>query len=105
MVIRGKRTRPLTRGVHFLECPLIRDFIAFVSFPLSRAWAGYKCSFPRTPSLLVFVVPKTVFCLSDIVDSEGNGTGEILNYFAYQVIKLIAENKKTYTISLYLQIT
>ena len=38
MVIRGKITCPLTRCVHFLECPLIRDFTAFVSFPFSRAW-------------------------------------------------------------------
>ena len=104
MVIWGKRTRPLTRGVHFLECPLIRDFTAFVSFPFSRAWAGYQCSFSRT-TLLVFVVAKTVFCLSDMMDSEGNETGEISNYFIYQRAKLFSGNKITYTISLYLQIT
>ena len=104
MVIWGKRTRPLIRGVYFLECSSIRDFTAFVSFSFSRAWAGYQCSFSRT-TLLVFVVPKIVFCLSDMVDSEGNGTGEISNYFAYQRAKLFAGNKITYTISLYLQIT
>ena len=76
MVNWGKITCPLTRGVHFLECPLIRDFTAFVSFPFFRAWAGYQCSFSRT-TLLILVVPKTVFCLSNMVDSVGNGTGEI----------------------------
>ena len=104
MVIWGKRARPLTRGDHSLECPLIRDFTASVSFPFSRAWSGYQCSFSRT-TLLFFDVPKTVFCLSDMVDSEGNGTGEITNYFAYQRAKLFTGNKITYTISLYLQIT
>ena len=73
MVIRGKITRPLTTGVYFLERPLIRDFTAFVSFPFSRACASYQCSFART-TLLVFVVPKIVFCFSDMVDSQGNGT-------------------------------
>ena len=29
-VIPGKRICPLTRGVHFLECPLIRDFTSSV---------------------------------------------------------------------------
>ena len=80
MAILGKRTRPLTRGVHILQCPLIRDFTTFVSFPFSSAWAGYQCSF-STKSLLVFVVLKTVFCLPD---SEGNGDGEISNYFRGQ---------------------
>ena len=103
MVIWGKRTRLLTSDVHFLECPLIRDFTAFVSFTFSRAWDIYQCSFPIT-TLLVFVVPKIVFYLSDMVDSEGNGNGEISNYFAYQGAKLFA-GKITYTISLYLQIT
>ena len=97
MVIWGKRTRPLTRGVHFLECLLIKDFTAFVSFPFSRTWAGYQCSFSRT-TLLIFVASKTVFCLSDMVDSEGNGAGEISNYFTYQRAKLFAGNKITYTI-------
>ena len=104
MVIWGERTHPLTRDVHFLECPLIRDFTRFVSFPFSLAWAVYQCSFSRT-TLLVFVVPKIVFCLSNVVDSERNGTEEISNYFAYQRAKLFAYNKITYTISLYLQIT
>ena len=92
------------RGVHFLKCPLIRDFTTFISFPFSRAWVGYQYSFSRT-TLLVFVVPKTIFCLSDMVDSEGKRTGEIWNYFAYQRAKLLAGNKIMYTISLYLQIT
>ena len=104
MVIWGKRTRLLTTGVHFLDCPLITDFAAFVSFPFSRAWAGYQYSFCRT-TLLVFVVPKIVFCLSNMVDSEGNGTGEISNCFPYQRAKLFAVNKTAYAISLYLQIT
>ena len=69
MAILGKRTRPLTRGLHFLESPLIRDFNTFVSFPFSSAWAGYQCSFSRK-TLLALVVLKTVFCLRD---SEGNG--------------------------------
>ena len=94
MVIWGKRTRPLTRGVHFLECPLSRDFTAFVSFPFSCAWAGYKCSFSRT-TLLDFVVSKIFFCLSDMIDSDGNEIGEISNYFAYQRTKLFAGNKIT----------
>ena len=104
MVIWRKRARPLTRVVHFLECPLIRDFTEFVSFPFSRVSAGYQCSFSRT-TLLFFVVHKTVFCLSDMVDSEGNGTVEISNHFAYQRAKLFAGNKIIYSISLYLQIT
>ena len=104
MVIWEKRTRPLTRGVQFLESPLIRDFTAFVSFQFSRAWAGYQCSVSRT-TLLVFGVPKIVFCLSDMVDSDGNRTGEISNYFAYQKAKLLAGNKITYTISKFLQTT
>ena len=61
MVIRGKRTCPLTRGVCFLECPLIGNFTAFVSFPFSHAQAGNKCSF----SNLSLSFPKH-FCLSGI---------------------------------------
>ena len=104
MVVWGKRTRPLTRGVHFLKCPLIIDITAFVSFPFFCTWAGYQCSFARM-TLLVFVVSKAGFCLSNMVDSEGNETGEISNYFAYQRAKFFAGNKIAYTISLYLQIT
>ena len=104
MVIWEERTCPLTRGVHFLECPLIRDFTAFVSFSFFRSWAAYQCSF-FGPTLLVLVIPKIIFCLSDMIDNEGNGNGEILNYFAYQRAKLFAGNNITYTISLYLQIT
>ena len=65
MGIRGKRVCPLTRGVRFLECPLIRDFTSFVSFPFSRAWAGNQCSF----SDLTLSFPKH-FCLSDMMDTE-----------------------------------
>ena len=91
-LIWGKRIYPLTRAVYFLECPLIRDFTTFVSFPFSHAWAGHQCSFSRTTSLPVFVVPKTVFS-SDMVDSDWNRTGGILHYFAYQRVKLFAGNK------------
>ena len=70
IVIWGKRTRPLTSGVHFLECPLIRYFTGFFSFTFSCAWAGYECSFPLT-TLLVFVVPNIVFCLKLFCISEG----------------------------------
>ena len=69
MVIRGKGTCPLTTGVRFLECLLIRDFTAFVSFLFSHAWAGDQCSF----SNLSLSLPKQL-CLSDMVDSELNGT-------------------------------
>ena len=101
-LILGKRIYPLTRAAYFLECPLIRDFTAFVSFPFSHAWAGHQCRISRTTSLPVFVVPKTVFP-SDMVDSGWNRTWGILHYFAYQRAKLFAGNKITYTISLYLQ--
>ena len=47
-------------GRSFLECPLIRDFNVFLDFSFSRTWASDQCSFSRTTSLLVFVVPKTV---------------------------------------------
>ena len=47
-------------GKSFLECPLIRDFNVFLNFSFSRTWASDQCSFSRTTSLLVFVVPKTV---------------------------------------------
>ena len=56
------RTCPLTRGVRFLECPSIRDFIVFVSFPYSRAQAGDQYSF----SNLSLSLPKQ-FCLYDMV--------------------------------------
>ena len=61
----GKKICPLTGGVRFLECPLIRDFTLFVSFPFSSAWAGYQCSF----SNLSLSFPKQFF-LSDMIDSE-----------------------------------
>ena len=55
-----KRTCPLTRGVCFLECPLIRDFTAFVTFLFSRAWAGDQCSFSNLslsfPKQFVFLI-------------------------------------------------
>ena len=45
-MIRGKRICPLTRCVHFLlECPQIRDFTAFVSFPFFRAWPAISADF------------------------------------------------------------
>ena len=59
-MIRGKVLCPLIRGGRFLECPLIRDFNVFISFPFSRPWVINQCSFSRTNSLLAFVVPKTV---------------------------------------------
>ena len=66
MVIQGKGTRPLSRGVRFLECPLIRDFTAFVSFLFSHAWAGDQCSL----SNLSLLFPKQL-CLSGKVDVSG----------------------------------
>ena len=54
-VIRGKRICPLTSCIHFLECPQIRDFVAFVSFSFLPYLAGDHCSFSRTTSLLTFV--------------------------------------------------
>ena len=51
MVLRGKITSLLTRGVHFLDCPFIRDFTAFVSFPFSRVWTCDQNSFSRATSL------------------------------------------------------
>ena len=89
-MIRRKIACPLTKCVHILECPLIRDFTAFVNFPFSRAWAGVQCSFSRTTSLLVFFVLKT---------------GEISHYFPYQRAQLFAGNKITCTVSLYLENT
>ena len=60
----GKRkTYPLIRCIHFLECPFNRDFTALVSIPFSCAWAGDQYIFSRTTSLLVFLVPKTVLSL------------------------------------------
>ena len=65
-LIWGKRIYPLTRAVYFLECPLIRDFTAFVSFPFSHAWAGHQCRISRTTSLPAFVVPNlALFCISE----------------------------------------
>ena len=49
MMIQGKNTCSLTRGVRFLECPLIRNFIAFVSLPFTRACVGDQCSFSNLP--------------------------------------------------------
>ena len=56
-------------GKSFLECPLIRDFNVFVSFPFSRTWASDQCSFSRMTCLLAIVVPKQ-FYLSDMMDTE-----------------------------------
>ena len=101
IVIRGKRTCPLTRCGHFLKCPLIRDFTTFVSFPLSRVWPAISAVFLERLLYLSFLLPKQ-FCLCDMVDSEWYGTGEISHYFAYQTAKLFTGNKITYTISFYL---
>ena len=61
MVIRGKRTYPLTRCVHFLECPLIRDFTAFISFPFSRAWLAISAVFLERLLYLSLSFPKQFF--------------------------------------------
>ena len=68
MVTWGKRTRPLTRGVHFLECPLLTDFTTFVSFPYPRAgpaisavfleWLYLSLSFPK--QFFVFLIWRIV---------------------------------------------
>ena len=99
-VIRGKRIWPLIRCVNFLECPQIGDFTAFVS--LVSAWSAIIVVILEW--LLYLLLPfQKQFCLSDIVDSEWSGTGEISHYFAYQRAKFFAGNKITYTNSLYLQ--
>ena len=43
------------------------------------------------------------FYLSDMTDSEWNGTWKTSHYFSYQKVKLLGGNKTTYTMSLYLQ--
>ena len=83
----GKNTCPLTRYVHFLECPFIRDSTALVSFPFSRAWAGDQYCLLERLLYMPLSFPKR-FCLSDMVDNEWNGTGEISHYFAYQNFSL-----------------
>ena len=99
-VIRGKRICPLIRCVNFLECPQIGDFTAFVS--LVSAWSAIIVVILEW--LLYLLLPfQKQFCLSDIVDSDWSGTGEISQYFAYQRAKFFAGNKITYTNSLYLQ--
>ena len=104
MVIWGKRTCPITRCVHFLECPLIRGFTAFVRFPFSRAWAAISTVFLERLLYLSLSFPKKSG-LFDMVDSEWNGTREISHYFVYQRAKLFTGKKITYTISIYLQNT
>ena len=99
-----KRIYPLTRCVHFLECPQIRVFTAFVSFPFFRAWPAISAVCLEQLLYLPLLFQKQ-FCLSDMVDSEWNGAGEISYYFAYQRAKFFAGNKITCTISLYLQNT
>ena len=101
-VIRGKRICPLTRYVLFLECPQIRGFTAFVSFPFFRAWPAISVVFLEWLLYLHLLFGKQ-FVLSDMADSEWNGAGEISYYFAYQRAKFFAGNKITYTNSLYLQ--
>ena len=68
-VIQGKRICPLTRCVQFLECPQIRDFTAFVSFPFFRAWPEIRVVFLERLFYLSLSFPRQ-FCLSDMVDSE-----------------------------------
>ena len=48
-------------GKSFLECPLIRDFNVFFSFPFSRTWVSDQCSFSIMTSVLAFVVPKQLY--------------------------------------------
>ena len=74
-VIRGKRICPLTRYVLFLECPQIRGFTAFVSFPFFRAWPAISLVFLEWLLYLPLSFRKQ-FCLFDMVDSEWNGAGE-----------------------------
>ena len=47
-------------GEKLFRCSLIRDFNVFLNFAFFRTWSSDQCSFFRTTSLLVFVVPKTV---------------------------------------------
>ena len=83
-VIGGKIICPLTRCVHFLECPQIRDFTAFVCFPFYCAWPAISAVFLERLFYLPLPFQKQ-FCLSDMVDSEWrNRAGEISYYFAYQ---------------------
>ena len=68
-MIRGKIICPLTRCIHFLKCPLIKDFTAFVSFPFFRVWPAISAVFLERLFYLSLSFPKQ-FCLSDMVDSE-----------------------------------
>ena len=52
---------------HFLEFPFIRDFTAFVSFPLSCAWAGDQYSFSRMTSCICRFQNSFVFLIWWIV--------------------------------------
>ena len=104
MVIRGKRICPLNRCVYLLECRQIRDFTALASFLFFRAWPAISVAFLERLLYLPLSFRKQ-FCLTDMVNSEWNGAGEILYYFAYQRAKLFTGNQITYTISLYLQST
>ena len=70
-MIRAKITCPLTRCVHFLECPSITDFTAFFSFPFSRAWSAISAVFMER-FLYLFLSFTKQFFLSDMVDSEWN---------------------------------
>ena len=99
-----KRICLVTRCVHFLECPQIRVFTAFVSFPFFRTWPAISAVFLERLLYLPLLFQKQ-FCLSDMVDGDWNGAGEISYYFAYQKTKFFPGNNITYTISLYLEIT
>ena len=68
-MIRGKIICPLTRCVHFLECPQIRDFSALVSFPFFRAWPAISAVFLERLLYLHLLFGKQ-FVLSDMADSE-----------------------------------
>ena len=83
---------------HFLEYLQIRDLTAFASFPFFRAWPAISAVFLER--LLYFPLSfRKQFCLSDMVDIEWNGAGQMSYYFAYQRAKFFAGNKITYTIS------
>ena len=82
-MIQGKRICPLTRCVYFLECPQIRDFTAFVSFPFFCAWPTISAAFLERLLYLPLSFRKQ-FSLSDMVDSEWNGAGDISYYFRGQ---------------------
>ena len=98
MVIRGKITCPLTRGVRFLEWPLIEILLHSSVFRSSVLGPAISAVFLEQLLYLSLLFAKQIY-LSDMVDSECNGTGEISHYFAYQKSKLFAVDKIKYIIS------